>query len=169
LVPNAHTIALLVNPNDNTTEAEVTDVQAAARELSQKIIVLTAAAEGDIEAAFATLVQDRASALIVSAGAFFVTRANKIIGLAAQHAMPTMYSRRDWAAAGGLMSYGSNPTETYRQLGIYAGRILSGDKPAHLPVVQSTKFEFILNLKTAKTLGLAIPPGLLAIADEVIE
>ena len=169
LVPNAHTIALLVNPNETTTEAQVKDVQAAARELAQEIIVLTAATEGDIEAAFATLVQRRASALVVGAGAFFVTRANKIIGLAAQHAMPTMYARRDWAAAGGLMSYGSSPTETYRQLGIYAGRILRGEKPADLPVVQSTKFEFVLNLKTAKTLGLAIPPGLLAIADEVIE
>jgi putative tryptophan/tyrosine transport system substrate-binding protein len=169
VVPNAHTIALLINPNEITTDAQVEDVQAAARELAQEIIVLTAATEGDIEAAFATLVQRRASALIVGAGAFFVTRANKIIGLAAQHAMPTMYTRRDWTTSDGLMSYGSSPTETYRQLGIYAGRILRGERPADLPVVQSAKFEFVLNLKTAKTLGLAIPPGVLAIADEVIE
>jgi putative tryptophan/tyrosine transport system substrate-binding protein len=126
LVPNAHTVALLVNPNETTTEAQVRDVQAAARELSQNIIVLAAATEGDIEACFATLKQERASTLIVGAGAFFVTRADKIIELAAQHAVPTMYSRRGWAAAGGLMSYGSSPTETYRQLGIYAGRILKG-------------------------------------------
>jgi putative ABC transport system substrate-binding protein len=169
VVPNAHTIALLVNPNEITTDAQVKDVQAAARELAQEIIVLTATTEGDIEAAFATLVQRRASALVVGAGAFFVTRASKIIGLAAQHAMPTMYARRDWVTSDGLMSYGSSRTETYRQLGIYAGRILRGEKPADLPVVQSAKFEFVLNLKTAKTLGLAIPPGVLAIADEVIE
>jgi putative ABC transport system substrate-binding protein len=169
LVPNAHTIALLVNPNEAATEAQIRDVQAAGRALAQHIIVLTAAAEREIETAFATVAKQQASALVVGAGAFFVTRANSIIALAAQHAVPAIYSRRDWSEAGGLMSYGSSPTETYRQLGVYAGRILRGEKPADLPVVQSTKFEFVLNLKTAKTLGLTIPPGLLAIADEVIE
>ena len=169
LVPNAAIIAVLVNPDDSITGSWIKDIQATARAVAQQLLVLTATTEPHIDTAFATLVEKHASALVVEVGAFFNTHREKLIALAARHAVPTIYFRREFTAAGGLMSYGTSAAETYRQLGIYTGRILRGEKPADLPVVQSSKFEFVINLRTAKTLGLTIPPGLIAIADEVIE
>jgi putative tryptophan/tyrosine transport system substrate-binding protein len=171
LVPNAAIIAALVNPDDinDITGSWIKDIQAAARAVAQQLLVLTATTEPHIDTAFATLVEKHASALVVGVGAFFNTHREKLIALATRHAVPTIYFRREFAVAGGLMSYGTSAAETYRQLGIYTGRILKGEKPADLPVVQSSKFEFVINLRTAKTLGLTIPPGLIAIADEVIE
>jgi putative ABC transport system substrate-binding protein len=171
LAPNAAIIAALVNPDDinDITGSWIKDIQAAARAVAQQLLVLTATTEPHIDTAFATLVEKHASALVVGVSAFFNTHREKLIALAARHAVPTIYFRREFTVAGGLMSYGTSAAETYRQLGIYTGRILKGEKPADLPVVQSSKFEFVINLRTAKTLGLTIPPGLIAIADEVIE
>ena len=169
LVPNAAIIAALVNPDDSITGSWVKDIQETARAVAQELLILTATTEPHIDTAFATLVEKHSSALVVEVGAFFNTHREKLIALAARHAVPTIYFRREFPAAGGLMSYGTSAAETYRQLGIDTGRILKGEKPADLPVVQSTKFEFVINLRTAKTLGLTIPPGLIAIADEVIE
>jgi len=169
LVPKASTIGLLMNPNEPTSETQVGDVQVAAREIGAQLIVLRASTERDIDAAFATLVEQRTGALILGTSPLFVTQADKLIALAARHTVPVMYFRREFAAAGGLASYGSGTAETYSQLGVYAGRILKGEKPADLPVVQSTKFELVINLKTAKALGIDVPPTLLARADEVIE
>jgi putative ABC transport system substrate-binding protein len=169
ILPNAGVIAFLVNPDEPLAGSQIRDVHAAASKVGQQLLVLTAASEPHTATAFATLVEHRASALVVGVSAFFNTHHGKLIALAARHAVPTIYFRGEFTAAGGLMSYGTSAPETYRQLGIYTGRILRGEKPADLPVVRSTKFEFSINLKTAKTLGLAIPPGVLAIADEVIE
>jgi putative ABC transport system substrate-binding protein len=160
-------IALLVNTTrEGATQAR--DVRAAAREIGQ-VVVLQASTDREIDAAFAALVQQQARLLMVGADPFFDTRRDRLIALAAQHAVPTLYHLREFAAAGGLMSYGASITDAYRQNGIYVGRILKGEKPADLPVVQPTKFELVINLKTAKALGFTIPPGVLAIADEVIE
>ena len=169
LVPTAAVIAFLVNPNDAAAEFQINDAQAAARAVGQQLIILKAGTVGELDAAFATLVQQRAGALLVAAGPFFLTRAHNIIALAVRHAVPVMYFRREFADAGGLISYGSGSAELYRQMGIYTGRILKGEKPADLPVLQPTKFELVINLKTAKALGLALSSGLLSIADEVIE
>ena len=169
LVPKAAAIAMLVNPNDTWAETQITNTEAAARAVRQELIVLKAGTEDDIDAVFTTLVRRRAGALLVAASPLFVTRANHVIALVARHAVPAIYFRREMADAGGLMSYGSSTAEVYGQMGIYAGKILNGTKPADLPVMQPTKFELILNLKTAKALGLTFPPRLLAIADEVIE
>ena len=169
LVPKASIIGFLMNPNEPTSEPQVDDVQVAAREIGAQLIVLRASTERDIDAAFATLVEQRAGALILAVGALFLTQADKLIALAARYTVPVMYFRREFAAAGGLVSYGSGTEEYYHQLGVYAGRILKGEKPADLPVVQSTKFELVINLKTAKALGIVVPPTLLARADEVIE
>jgi ABC-type uncharacterized transport system substrate-binding protein len=169
LLPAASTLALLINPaNRMVSESYLKDVQSAARPLGLRIIVVPASSEQEIEVGFRTMVEQD-DALMISADAFLVTRQDQIIALAARHAIPTMYTQRENVVAGGLMSYATDIAGAYRELGIYVGRILKGEKPSELPVAQSTKFEFVLNLKTAKTLGLTIPPGVLAIADEVIE
>jgi putative ABC transport system substrate-binding protein len=170
LMPTATMIALLVNPaNRQQTEAEISELQAAAHNLGVELLVLKASSEGDFETAFATLLQWGARALVVQTDSVFTDRGNQIVGLAARHAVPAIYGRRETAAAGGLMSYANDLTDSFRQVGIYTGRILKGAKPADLPVQQPTRFELIINLKTAKALSLTVPPSLLALADEVIE
>jgi ABC-type uncharacterized transport system substrate-binding protein len=145
------------------------DLQAAGHTLGKRILVLPASTEREIDGHFATLDQQSAGALIVAPDAFFDSQRDHIVQLVARHAIPAIYERREAAMAGGLMSYGASVAEAYHQAGIYTGRILKGGKPADLPVIQPTKIEFVINLKTAKVLGLTIPPGVLAIADEVIE
>jgi putative ABC transport system substrate-binding protein len=169
LVPKATTIGMLVNPATTETEAERSDVQAAALALGQQLIVLDARSISDIDTAFTTLVQRGAGALLVGGGPFFNSQRERIVALAARNGLPASYGNREAALAGGLMSYASSQPDAYRQAGLYAGRILKGEKPGDLPVIRSTKFEFVLNLKTAGTLGLDVSPSLLAIADEVIE
>jgi putative ABC transport system substrate-binding protein len=169
IVPKATTIAVLVNPNSPEAVSERSDVQAAALAIGQQLLVLDVSSDRDIETAFATLVQRGAGALLVGSGAFFFSNRERIVALAARHALPASYAQREPVVAGGLMSYGSSLTDAYRQAGIYAGRVLKGEKPANLPVMQSTKFEFVINLKTAKALGLTLPQSLLVAADEVIE
>jgi ABC-type uncharacterized transport system substrate-binding protein len=169
MVPKAATIAVLVNPNYSEAESQLREVQEAAARLGVQLVVMRANAVSDFDPAFSTVVQHQSGALLVCASPFFNTRREQLVVLAARHALPTIYEWRDFAAAGGLMSYGTSLADAYRQAGIYAGRILKGAKPTDLPIVQSTKFEFVINLNTAKALGLTIPPGLLAIADEVIE
>jgi putative ABC transport system substrate-binding protein len=169
IVPKVTTIAVLVNPNHSASETQLRDVQEAAPRLGVQLVVVRANAENDLDTAFATLVQHRAGALLVCAAPFFNTRRQQLVVLAARHAVPAIYEWRDFAVAGGLMSYGTTLAEAYRQAGIYTGRILKGAKPADLPIVQSTKFEFVINLSTAKALGIDVPPTLSARADEVIE
>ena len=169
LVPNATTIAMLVNPGSPDTEAERRDVQAAAQAIGQQLIILDVSSEREIENAFAVLMQRRAGALVAGTGAFNTSHRERIVALAAKHAIPAIYGVREFVAAGGLMSYAASFTDAYRQAGIYAGRILRGEKPADLPVMQSTRFELVINLKTARALNLQVPDKLLAIADEVIE
>ncbi len=169
IVPNATTIGMLVNPNTAETVAERRDVQAAAQALGQQLIILDASSDRDIETAFATFVQRGAGALLVGTGAFTYSHRERLVALAARHALPASYGLREFADAGGLMSYSASITDAYHQAGIYAGRVLKGEKPADLPVMQSTKFEFVINLKTAKALGLTVPQSLLIAADEVIE
>ena len=169
LVPKATMIGVLINPTNPNAETYARDVQEAARALRQQIHILNASTEGEIDTAFATLAQLRAGALLVVTDAFFIGWRDQLVALATHHAIPAIYEIREFAAAGGLMSYGPSLTVAYRQVGIYAGRILKGEKPADLPFVQPTKVQLIINLKTAKTLGLDVPPMLLARADEVIE
>jgi len=145
------------------------DIPDAARAIGQKIVILEASNERDVDAAFATLVQRQIGALLVASDPFFSNRRNQILALASRYSVPAIYYLREFAAAGGLISYGANLADAFRQVGIYAGRILKGEKPADLPVMQPTKFELVINLKTAKALGLIIPDRLLALADEVIE
>jgi putative tryptophan/tyrosine transport system substrate-binding protein len=169
LVPGAALIAVLVNPNSPNIETQLKDLQEAARAVGQQIHTLHAGSEQELDTAFATLTQLRAGALLICSDVFFNSRRDHIVALAARYAIPAIYEWREFAAAGGLMSYGTNLAEGYRQVGVYTGRILKGDKPADLPVMQSIKFEFVINLKSAKALGLDVPPGLAARADEVIE
>jgi putative ABC transport system substrate-binding protein len=169
LVPKAEVIALLVNQNSSQGQGQAKDVQEAAQALGQRLVVLNGGTDADIDAAFASLAQRRVGALLVGADPSFDPRRDRLIALAAQHAVPAIYQFRDYALAGGLMSYGASISDLYQQVGIYVGRILKGDKPADLPVLLPTKFELVINLKTAKTLRLDIPDKLLALADEVIE
>jgi len=169
LVPSAATIGFLENPNNPVFELTTRDVLAAAPVVGLKVQILKASTDREIEAAFANLVQARTEALLVGSDLFFINRNEQLIALAASHAIPTMYLVRESVVAGGLISYGPSLIEDYRQLGLYTGRILKGEKPADLPVQQATKIELTINLKTARELGLQIPDRLLALADEVIE
>jgi putative ABC transport system substrate-binding protein len=167
VIPTASTIALLVN--GALAETLTNDMQAAARALGLQLQVLQAGSEREIETAFANLVQLQTRALVIGNDAFFSSRREQLAALTVRHAVPAIYEFREFAAAGGLLSYGSSDTDAYRSMGLYAGRILKGEKPADLPVQQATKFELIVNLKTAKALGIAVPLTLLGRADEVIE
>jgi len=171
IMPKAAAIAMLVDVNPNSPQAgdERRDVQAAAHAIGQELIVVEAGSDRDIEAAFATFTQRGAGALLVGTGSSLYSRRARLVALAAQHRIPTIYVLPEFVTAGGLMSYGTSITDAYRLAGVYAGRILKGEKPADLPVQQSTKFAFLINLRTAKALGLEIPDKLLALADEVIE
>jgi putative ABC transport system substrate-binding protein len=169
LVPTATTMALLLNPGSPYTERLSGEMQTAARTLGIQLHVLQASTEREIDTAFAKLVQLRASALVIGTDAFFNARIGQLAALAVRHMLPTIFQYREFAAAGALMSYGGSFTDDWRRAGVYTGRILKGDKPAHLPVQQSTKAELIINLKTAKALGLTVPLSLLGRADEVIE
>jgi putative tryptophan/tyrosine transport system substrate-binding protein len=169
LVPNATLIALLVNPNTPESARMPQDLLETTRTLGRQLLVLNASSRSEIDTAFATLRQRRADALLVSGDPFFSSRQQQIVALAGRDAIPTMYFNREFVADGGLMSYGNNIADAYRRAGVYVGRILKGEKPAELPVDQATKFEFVINLTAAKTLGLEVPPTLSARADEVIE
>jgi putative ABC transport system substrate-binding protein len=169
LVPQAKVMALLVNPNNATAERITRDVQEAARTKGLQLAILKAGRDSEIDAAFATLVREHVGALVVSADAFFNSRREQLVALASRDAVPVIYPLREYATAGGLISYGSNLTGTYRQVGNYAGKILKGEKPADLPVQQATRFELVITMKTANALGLTVPQALLARADEVIE
>jgi putative ABC transport system substrate-binding protein len=169
LVPQARAIAFLVNPNNAVTERTTRDVREAAREKGLQLHVLKAGSESEIDSAFAALAQLHAGALVVGPDAFFNARRDQLVALAARDAVPAIYDSREYAASGGLISYAASLAASYRQLGVYAGKILKGAKPADLPVQQPTTFELVVNLKTAKGLGLTVPPSILARADEVIE
>ena len=169
VVPTAHLIATLLNPQSPVSAAELKDIQQAARAVGQQIHVLNASSDHDLDAAFASVVQLGAGALLVGSDPFLNSRRDYLVSLAARASVPAIYEFREYVVAGGLMSYSSNLSNGYRQVGLYAGRILNGEKPQDLPVVQSSKFEFVINLKTAKALGLQIPDKLLALADAVIE
>ena len=168
LVPQAKVIAFLVNPALPNTERNIEDMERAARAKGVQLQILKAGTEGEIDAVFATFVQPHAGALVVG-DPLYLNRREQIVALAARHAVPAIYAWREFAASGGLISYGSSLTAAFRQVGIYAGKILKGAKPADLPVQQPTIFELVVNLKTAKALGLNVPPSILARADEVIE
>jgi putative ABC transport system substrate-binding protein len=169
LVPGVQLIAVLLNPNRPDYARQKRDVEEAAHAIGQQIHLLSASNESEIDAAFAAAMQLRVGAMLVGADPFLNSQRDKIISLAARNAIPAIYEQREHALAGGLISYGTNLSEGYRQAGVYAGRILKGEKPGDLPVVQATKFEFVINLKTAKTLGIEVPPNLSAQADEIIE
>ena len=170
LVPTANTFALLVNPTSRVlAEAQSQDLGEAARTLGLQLHVLRASTDSELNSAFATLAQLRVGGLVISSDAFFYTRTAQLAALAARHAVPAIFGFREFPAAGGLMSYGSVAADAFRQVGIYTGRVLKGEKPADLPVVQSTKVQLVINLKTAKALGLTVPDKLISTADEVIE
>jgi ABC-type uncharacterized transport system substrate-binding protein len=170
LVPAATRVAVLVNPaNATNTETTLRDVESAARAIGVQIQVLKASTSHEIEAAFATFVREQPDALFVGNDPFFSSRHVQMVNLASRHAIPATYSQREFADVGGLMGYGASLTDAYRQVGVYAGRILKGAKPADLPVVQSNKFELVINAQTATMLGLTVPEKLLVAADEVIE
>jgi putative tryptophan/tyrosine transport system substrate-binding protein len=169
LIPTAKLVGLLVDQADPRAEAQITDMQEAARGLGLQIDVLNTSRESEIETAFATLSRLAAGGLLVGTGEFLRSRAEQIVVFAMRQNLPAIYQYREFAKAGGLISYGTSLSDSYRQAGVYAGRILKGERPGDLPVLQATKFELVINLKTAKALSLTIPPGVLAIADEVIE
>jgi putative ABC transport system substrate-binding protein len=170
MVPNATSLALLINPTSpNLAETQSRDLQTAARSRGLQLHVLRASSDADFETAFESVARLRAAGLVISSDSFFFSRSNQLATLAARHAVPTIFGFREFVAAGGLMSYGGSLAESFRWVGVYAGRIVKGEKPADLPVQQSTKIELFINLKTAQALGLEIPPALLARADEVIE
>jgi putative tryptophan/tyrosine transport system substrate-binding protein len=169
LASSAATVAVLVNPNYPDSERQLIEVREAALTLGVELLVVKATSEGDFDPAFATIIQRQAGALLVATDPFLFSRRDQIIALAARHAIPAIYQFRENAISGGLMSYGTSITDSYHQIGVYVGRILHGAKSAELPVVQSTRFELVLNLKTAKQLGLTIPPSLLARSDEAVE
>ena len=169
LIPSATVIGLLLNPNNANAALELNETEVAARALGSQLIVLRASNEREIDMAFTELVQQRVTALYVSADLYFFSRRDQIVALAARHGIATSHANRESVTAGMLMSYGGDRLDTSRQFGVYTGRILKGEKPADLPVMQATKFEFVINLKTAKALGLDVPPALLARADDVIE
>jgi putative ABC transport system substrate-binding protein len=169
LVPQAKVIAFLVNPNNETTERVVRVVEEAARAKGMQLAIVKAGSESEIDTAFATLVQLQAGALVVDADPLFTSRREQLMALASRDAVPAIYAWREFAAAGGLLSYGPSLTAAPRETGVYAGRILKGEKPADLPVQQPTTFELVINLRTAKALGLSVPQSLLASANEVIE
>jgi putative ABC transport system substrate-binding protein len=169
LVPGAAIIAVLLDPNYVESPTELQDVEAAGRALGRRIVVVRASSDREIEAAFTTITQIGASALFVGPGAYLTSQRRLVVALAARHAIPAMYATRDFVTAGGLISYGTSFTGAYRQAGVYVGRILKGTKPADLPVVQPTKFELVINLRTAKALGIKVPVTLQVAADEVIE
>jgi putative ABC transport system substrate-binding protein len=169
LVPKAAVIAMLVDPNAPEIELQARNAEEAGRAIGRQVLIVKAANERQFNAAFATIVQAGTGALLVGGGPFFNSQRRQLVALAARHALPASYTRRDYAEAGGLMSYAASQTDAYRRAGIYAGRILKGEKPGDMPVELPTNFELVLNLATAKALGLEIPPKLLALADEVIE
>jgi putative tryptophan/tyrosine transport system substrate-binding protein len=169
LVPDMTPTAALTNPNFSGAERQLADMQAAVRALGLPLVVLRAITESEIDAAFASMVQQRCRAVVVAADPFFIARRDHIVALAARAAIPAIYSFREFALAGGLMSYGTDFRDSYRQAGIYTGRIIKGEQPADLPVQRSVKFEFVLNLKTARTLELSVPTSMQLLADEVIE
>jgi len=169
LVPEAGMIALLVNPNNEDAERTMRDVQEAARVKGVQLLILKAGTESEIDAAFAYFVQLHASALLVGPDAFFFSRREQLVALASRNAVPAIYENRGYVVAGGLISYGTSLAAANRLAGIYVGKILKGAKPADLPVQQPTRFELVINFKTAKALGLTVPPSILARADEVIE
>jgi putative ABC transport system substrate-binding protein len=168
LVPRAVVVAILVNPKSGHGETQLKDVRAAVR-AGQQLLVMNASTAEEIDAAFAAFARERAEALFVGPDPFYLSRRDQLVALAARHSVPVVYAWRDFPVAGGLMSYGPSITDTYRHAGNYAGRILRGEKPTDLPVVMPTKFELVINLKTAKALGIDVPPTVLARADEVIE
>ena len=169
LVPSATVMGFLVKPTNPTSESQVADVRAAARERGVDLLVANAGSERDIDAAFASFVQQRVNAIVIGADSLFLSRRDQLVGLAARHALPASYNLREFVDDGGLISYGASITDAFRLVGGYAGRILKGEKPADLPVQQTVKFELAVNLKTAKALGLTVPDRLLVAADEVIE
>jgi len=169
LIPQADLVAVLLNPKYPDADVQLKDVQEATREIGQRTLMLTATTDAEIDSAFAALAQQRVGALMVGADPFFDVRRERIVALARRHDVPAIYHLREYVVAGGLLSYGASVADSYRQVGIYTGRILQGIKPADLPVMRPTRFELVINLKTAKALGLEIPPTLLARADEVIE
>ena len=168
-MPKAAVFGVLVNPSFPSSEQETKDLLEAGRTLGRPIHVMEASTEVEIDGAFRTLIERRVDALVVSTDAFFISRRKQLVELGARHTVPVIYFAREFATDGGLMSYGTSILDAYRQVGTYAGRILNGEKPADLPVLQPTKFELVINLKTAKSLGLIVPQALLVAADELIE